>query len=134
MQFHSINYNNRSQRGLEEWRHQAKLKQKEKVLEDEYAYTRAPFAIDTTQQPPSGSSDNRDGGGDEKGKEQGVQKFKTRLEKTREQIGIISNPSLELQEAERSLAEVGFLGLQGKVALIFYVISLFRPPRLYLWL
>lgn len=105
MQFHS---NNRSQRGLEEWRHQAKLKQKEKVLEDEYAYARAPFATDTTQQPPSGSSDNRDGGGDEKGQEQGVQKFKTRLEKTREQIGIISNPSLELQEAERSLAEVGF--------------------------
>lgn len=38
-----------------------------------------------------------------------VDKYKSRLEEKRKQVGLINNPTTELQEAEKCLAEVGKL-------------------------
>lgn len=105
----------RSKQGLEEWRNQAKLKQK-LILRDgaEHSYVKAienaPFAIDIIKIPsqtdtleeadPPGS--NLEVGVDR----EVVEKFRSRLEDKRRQVGIIINPSAELQEAEKNLAEV----------------------------
>ena len=105
----------RSKQGLEEWRNQTKLKQLEAARNQEplpgitesapYA-TRIPAKPDV---PPMEEEEDavalhyKLGAGLDHHK---VQKYKTRLEEKRKQVGIIQHPSSELQQAEKCLAEV----------------------------
>lgn len=120
----SYNYftNFRSKQGLEEWRNQAKLKQRlreERVHQDaDYlgAAQTAPFATETNEKPemvpPQATSSNLLGSKVKVEIDyQTVQKYKTKLEEKRKQIGIISNPSSELRKAEKSLAEVRLVNI-----------------------
>lgn len=109
----------RSKQGLEEWRTQAKLKQKEQeqMVQDSgqqhyhKAVDTAPFATDTKEKSVSLAGTGTDDG-DSRGAQKGgdnrwrVHRYRVHLEEKRKQAGIISNPSVQLQEAEKALAEV----------------------------
>ena len=117
-------YAHRSKQGLEDWRNQAKLKQrmKEKMFADagENSYVKAvevaPFATDSVEgsavslRPDRTVQEAVPGNRTLKLKldidKQIVHKYRTKLEEKRQQVGIITKPSSELQEAEQSLAEV----------------------------
>lgn len=76
----------------------------------------APFATQSTEKPESPEPVHQDVSTDvEKAvfMEQLVHKHVARLEDKRKQAGIILNPSSQLQEAEKSLAEVQILYLCG---------------------
>ncbi len=99
----------RSKRGLEEWRNQARLKQKQKeqMVQDEgkvsfsQAVDTAPFATGESVSAVVHVQDTTS-----VGNEQRVLRYRTDLEEKRKQAGIISNPSSQLREAEKALAEV----------------------------
>lgn len=101
----------KSKQGLEEWRDQAKQMQKWMQNEEEVyqrAVDTAPFATQSTEKPESPEPVHQDVSTDvEKAvfMEQLVHKHMTKLEDKRKQAGIILNPSSQLQEAEKSLAE-----------------------------
>ena len=82
------------------------------IHQDQQSYPKAvdtaPFATEPTQHPPSVPTHVTP-------KEvadmnfQRVNRYRTRLEENRRQIGIISKPSTQLEEAEKALAEVSSL-------------------------
>ena len=111
----------RSKQGLEEWRNQAKLKQKLKEQDKgELSYVRAmdmaPFATETmkteeesSRPQPSTIMQDADLLGSKLSlrlDQELVDKYRTKLKEKRQQVGIITVPSSELQEAEKNLAEV----------------------------
>ena len=109
-------FGSRSKQGLEEWRNQAKLKQLQSQYQNAHPVVAdtAPYATQITTKLPEISQTFDDatslqyklGSGLDHHK---VEKYKSRLEEKRKQVGLITHPSSELQEAEKCLAEVRHL-------------------------
>lgn len=97
----------RSKRGLEEWRNQAKLQQIEASQHEPVLIpSSVPYATQVEIKPElthNHAPKYKPGDGPH---HQKVEKYKTRLEEKRKQVGLITQPSSELQQAEKCLAEV----------------------------
>lgn len=90
--------------------------------QEQHSYVKAveiaPFATETMKTPAESSQPSRTLQDDHlEGKvrwkvevdQEMVEKYRTKLEEKRKQVGIITTPSSELKEAEKTLAEVSLL-------------------------